>query len=405
MFIDFFYKLKSAELPVSVQEYLGLLEALDKGLMNYSVEEFYFLSRALLVKHESNLDKFDRLFGEHFKGLENIPDETFLKDIPLEWLKKEMERHMTKEEMEAIEKLGGPEALMERFKELLKEQRERHEGGDTWIGTGGTSPYGAYGYNPEGYRIGQAGSRHRRAIKVWDKRDFANLDDSVELNTRNMKLALKRLRQLTREGIPDELDIDDTIKKTSRNAGMLDISMVPSKQNKVKVLMLFDIGGSMDDHVATCSQLFSAAKYEFKHMEFYYFHNCLYEYVWKDNRRRHSERISSYDLLNKYNKDYKVIFVGDAAMSPVEIMYQGGSVEHFNDEPGIVWLERFKAQYPHMAWINPNAAHGWDYFQSTRILREFMDYRMFPMTLGGITKCMRALKDRRISYGGSAENN
>ena len=390
MFLDFFYRLKQEGLPVSLQEYLTLLESLDKEVISYNVDDFYYLSRTIFVKHESQLDRFDQLFGAHFKGLEYIPTD-YLGKIPDDWLHKNFERFMSEEDKKMIEAMGGMEALMERFKQLMKEQHERHEGGNRWIGTGGTSPFGAYGYNPEGIRMGQDGSRHRSAVKVWDKRDFANLDDSVELDTRNIKLALKRLRVFTREGIADELDLDTTIKRTSENAGLLDIHMVPSKSNRVKVLMLMDIGGSMDDHVETCSKLFSAAKHEFKHLEFFYFHNCLYEYVWKDNRRRHDERIPTMEVLNTYNQDYKIIFVGDAAMSPYEIMYDGGSVEHYNDEAGITWLNRVKEKYKHIAWINCNPESSWGYFKSTTIIKELMEDRMFPLTIEGVTETMKCL--------------
>jgi len=398
MFLEFFYLLRENKIPASLPEYLTLLEALDKKVIGYSIDDFYFLCRSILVKHERFLDRFDQLFGKYFKGIEYLGKDIMGESIPEEWLRKNLERILTEAEMEAIKKLGGLEALMKRFEELMKTQKERHEGGDTWIGTGGTSPYGAFGFNPEGFRMGQNRSRHRRAIKVWDKRDFMNLDDRVELNTRNIKMALKRLRVFTREGLQDELDIDETIRKTSDNAGYLDIVMQPSKQNRVKILMLIDIGGSMDDHIEICSRLFSAARYEFKYLEYYYFHNCLYDYVWRDNQRRESDRLSTWDLLNKYNKDYKIIFLGDAAMSPIEIMYKGGSAEYWNEEPGIVWLNRIKAQYPYMAWINPNPEQHWQYFESTRIIKEFTENRMFPMTVEGIAKTMRCLKHEKVKH-------
>lgn len=397
MFLDFFYLLKKEGLPVSLQEYLTLLESLDKELMGYNVEEFYYLCRTIMVKHEMHLDRFDVLFGKYFEGVEVI-DENFLKELPEEWLRKNFEKMLTEEEKAAIEAMGGLDKLMDRLRELMEEQKERHEGGNKWIGTGGTSPFGANGYNPEGIRMGQEGSRNRSAVKVWDKRDFANLSDEVELDTRNLKVALKRLRVFTREGVEEELDLDDTIEKTSKNGGYLDITMVPSKRNRVKVLMLFDIGGSMDDHIQICERLFSAAKYEFKHLEYYYFHNCLYEFVWKDNHRRFEERIPTMELLNKYNRDYKIIFVGDAAMSPYEVVSPGGSVEHYNDEAGLVWLKRIKDNYPYVSWINPNAERGWNFFQSTQIIRDVMDERMFPMTIEGITKCMKSLKDKKVKH-------
>ena len=402
MFLDFFYLLKQHGLPVSIKEYLTLLEALDKEVVKYNVDDFYYLSRSILIKHESHLDKYDQLFGQYFKGLEEVGLAGV--DIPEEWLRKNLMKHLTEDEKALIEAMGGLDKLMERFKELMEEQKERHEGGNKWIGTGGTSPFGAYGYNPEGFRVGQEGSRHRSAIKVWDKRQFANLNDDVELDTRNLKLALKRLRIFTREGLEEELDIDDTIQRTSKNGGMLDIKMVPSKKNRVKVLLFLDIGGSMDDHVETCARMFTAAKHEFKHLEYFYFHNCVYESVWKDNRRR-DERIPTFEVMNKYNKDYKLIIVGDAAMSPYEVVSEGGSIEHYNEEAGIVWLERLKEQYANIAWINPNAERGWNYFQSTQIIREFLDYRMFPMTIAGITKAMKALKDKKIKYYTAEEKN
>lgn len=392
MFLDFFLLLKSHGLPVTLKEHLVLLEALDKGLAEYSVDEFYHLSKTILIKKEQHLDRFDMLFGHYFQGMDLIPDELF-REIPEDWLRKNLEKMLSEEEMAMIEAMGGLEALMERFKELLAEQQERHEGGNRWIGTGGTSPFGAYGFNPEGFRIGQEGSRMRRAVKVWDQRAFRNLDGNMELNTRNIKLALKRLRVFTREGAPDELDIDKTIRRTSDNAGLLELEMVPSKQNRVKVLLFFDIGGSMDDHVYLCEQLFSAAKHEFKNLEFYYFHNCLYEFVWKDNARRYSERIPTFELLNKYNRDYRVIVVGDASMSPYEIMYPGGSVEHYNDEAGVVWLQRLKDQYKHLIWLNPVPEELWKYTQSIGMLKDFFEDEMYPLTLEGLTKAMKSLKD------------
>lgn len=402
MFIDFFYLLRSDGIKVTLHEYLALLEAVKKGLANYNIDDFYALSRSILIKHENQLDRFDQLFGQYFQGLEAIPKD-FFDNIPDEWLRKNFVNQLSEEEKAMIEAMGGMDKLMERFKELMKEQKERHEGGNKWIGTGGTSPFGAYGYNPEGFRIGQEGSRNRRAVKVWDKRNFADLDDSVELDTRNMKMVLKRLRELTREGSEEELDLDGTIRKTSENAGMLDIKMQATKKNRVKVLMLMDIGGSMDDHVELCSRLFSAARYQFKHLEFYYFHNCLYESVWKDNTMRFDDKIPTWEILNKYNKDYKLIFVGDAAMSPYEVVAEGGSVEHYNPEAGVIWLERMKEQFPNFIWINPNPEYSWDYFQSTQIIQEIMEHRMFPMTLNGLQKGMKALKDTKIKHQQNTE--
>lgn len=391
MFLDFFLLLKQRGLPVSLVEYLSLLEALDKGVIGKNIDEFYYLCRVSLVKNEKFLDDFDRLFGLYFKGIETIADETLF-EIPEEWLRKNGERLFSPEEMEKIKAMGGLQELLERIQELFKEQNERHQGGNKWIGTGGTSPFGAYGYNPEGIRIGQHESKHRRAVKVWDKRHFENLKDDVELETRNMKLALKRLRRITREGTAEELDLQQTIKKTSENAGMLELKMLPQKKNNVKVLLLFDIGGSMDDHIALCSQLFSAAKYEFKNLAFYYFHNCVYEMLWEDNARRWDEAISTYDVLHKYNSDYKVIFVGDASMSPYEIMMRQGSVEHYNDEAGIVWLNRLKQKFPSMVWLNPVPQERWEWTQSIQMIKEFVDDQMFPLTLRGITEAVESLK-------------
>lgn len=391
MFIDFFLLLKSNGLPVTIREHLTLLEALKLGEAEFSVEDFYHLAKATLVKKEQHFDRFDMLFGHYFKGMQLIPDQV-VANIPDEWLRKNLEGFLTEEEKAMIEAMGGLEALMERFRQLLEEQHERHEGGNRWIGTGGTSPFGAYGYNPEGFRIGQAGSRHRRAIKVWDQRQFRNLSDEVELNTRNMKMALRRLRVFTREGVADELDMDETIRKTSENAGILDLHMVPSKRNRVKVLLFFDIGGSMDDHIRICEELFSAAKHEFKHLEYYYFHNCLYETVWKDNNRRMTDRIPTLEVLNKYNKDYRVVVVGDASMSPYEITYQGGSVEHYNDEPGIVWLQRLRQQFPRTVWLNPVPQDHWNYTQSIKMIEKIFEDKMYPLTIGGLTDAMKHLK-------------
>jgi uncharacterized protein with von Willebrand factor type A (vWA) domain len=398
MFLDFFLLLKNDGLPVTIQEYLTLLEALDKDVVTCNVDDFYFLSRSILIKHEQYLDRFDRLFGRYFKGIETIDNEEFLK-IPEEWLRRSTQKVLTDEEKAMIQAMGGLDKLMERLRELMKEQKKRHEGGNKWIGTGGTSPFGAYGYNPQGIRIGQDEGRNRRAVKVWDKREFKNLDDSVELDTRNMKMALKRLRVLTREGVDEEIDIEETIKKTSRNAGMLELEMVPAKKNNVKVLLFLDAGGSMDDHIEICARLFSAAKYEFKHLENFYFHNCLYEKVWKDNARRWDEVIPTFEVLHKYNSDYKVIIVGDAAMSPYELLYKHGSVEHNNDEPGFVWLDRLKNQYPDIVWLNPMPVEDWLYMETVPMLKKFMDGRMFPLTLAGLLKAVKALKNRKSKLG------
>ena len=388
MLIDFFLKLKSHKLPVSIKEFLTLLEALQKGVIGSSVEDFYYLSRITLVKDEANFDKFDRAFSEFWDGVEAIPG--IEAEIPLEWLLKQAELTLSDEEKKMIEALGGWEKLMETLKKRLEEQKERHQGGNKWIGTGGTSPFGAYGYNPEGIRIGQKASRNRSAVKVWDQREYQNLDDSVELGTRNIKVALRRLRRFARQGAPEEFDLDNTISSTARKA-YLDIHMRPERRNTVKVLLLLDIGGSMDDHVKLCQEMFSAAKTEFKHMEYFYFHNCLYDFVWKDNRHRHSERTRTWDLLHKYGHDYKVIFVGDATMSPYEILQPGGSIEYFNEEAGAVWVKRVTEVYQKCVWLNPEPEEIWGYRQSVQVMKELMNGRMFPTTMGGLEKAMKVL--------------
>jgi len=399
MFLDFFLLLKNDGIPVTIREYLTFLEALDKDVVEYSVDDFYFLSRTSLIKHEHHLDRFDLLFGYYFEGIEKIDMKELMK-IPEEWLKKSFVNELTDEDKEMIKAMGGLDKLLERLKELMETQKKRHQGGNKWIGTGGTSPYGAYGYNPEGIRIGQEESRHRRAVKVWDKREFKDLDDGVELETRNMKMALRRLRMLTREGTKEELDLDKTIDKTSKNAGLLELEMAAAKKNNVKVLLFLDIGGSMDDHIELCSRLFSAAKYEFKHLEHYYFHNCLYESVWNNNIRRQQEAIPTFEMLHTYNSDYKVIIVGDASMSPYELLYQNGSVEHNNDEAGFVWLERLKNQFPDMVWLNPAPIDEWKYTESIGMVREFMKDRMFPLTMGGLQQAIKALKDKKVKFEG-----
>ncbi|TAL15860.1 MAG: VWA domain-containing protein [Aquabacterium sp.] len=389
MLIDFFFTLRSAKLPVTIPEYLSLLEALKTGVIGPSVDEFYQLSRMTLVKTEAHFDRFDKAFGAYFKGVESLAD--FTKDIPLEWLRKNLERNLTPEEKALIEKIGWDE-MMKRLKLLFEEQKERHEGGNKYIGTGGTSPFGAYGYNPQGIRVGQDKSRNRSAVKVWDAREFRDYDDSIELGTRNIKVALRRLRRFAREGAAEELDLDDTIHSTAANAGMLDIRMVPERHNNVKVVLLMDVGGTMDDHIQRVEELFSAAKSEFKHLDFYYFHNCVYDHVWKNNRRRTSERLATWDLIRKYNKDYKLVFVGDATMSPYEILQAGGSVEFNNEEPGAEWLQRLTHAFPKFVWINPEPPGVWSYRQSISIIQEIIGaQRMFPLSLGGLESAMRLL--------------
>lgn len=389
MLIEFFLKLKEGGVPASVREFLTLLEALEKGVIFASVDDFYYLSRTCLVKDEKYFDRFDRVFGAYFKGIVDVEGIQAL--IPEEWLKKLAEKHLTEDEKKLIEALGGWDKLMETLKQRLEEQKGRHQGGNKWIGTAGTSPFGAYGYNPEGVRIGQHESRHRRAVKVWDEREFKNFDDSVEIGTRNIKVALKRLRKFAREGNPEELDLDDTIRSTAKNAGWLDIKMVPERHNSVKVLLFLDVGGSMDDHIRACEQLFSAARTEFKHLEYFYFHNFLYERVWKDNHRRAAERIATWDVMHTYPHDYKVIIVGDATMSPYEIIYPGGSVEHSNEEPGAAWMQRLLAVYKDTIWLNPQPEAVWNYHESIGITRQLMGDRMFPMTLDGLDRGMRLL--------------
>ena len=390
MLLDFFYRLKDGGVPVSVKEYLTLIEAMQARVARETVEDFYFLSRSAFIKDESMYDRFDKIFGEYFNGIESLPED-FLSRIPEEWLRKQVELSLSEEEKKQIESLGGWEKLMETFRKRLEEQQKRHQGGSKWIGTGGKSPFGAYGYNPEGIRVGQSGSRNRRAVKVWDKREYRNLDDTVEFGTRNIKVALKRLRKFAREGAAEELDLEGTIRSTARNAGYLDLRMVPEKRNAVKVLLFFDIGGSMDDYVRSCEELFSAARTEFKHLEYFYFHNFIYESVWKDNRRRNNERLPLGQILHKYAADYKLIFVGDATMSPYEITYPGGSVEHFNEEAGAVWIQRLLDVYPKAAWINPTPLDRWKYHESISVTRQLMGDRMFPLTLSGLEKAMSAL--------------
>ncbi len=394
MLIDFFYTLRSAKLPVSVKEYLTLMEALKEGVVGpasehgYKIDDFYFLSRTALVKDEKHYDKFDRAFAAYFKGVEMVAD--FTKDVPLEWLRKNLELELSPEEKAKIEKMGWDE-LMETLKKRFEEQKERHEGGSKWIGTGGTSPFGANGFNPQGIRIGQEKGRNKSAVKVWDQRAYKDYDDSQELGTRNIKVAMRRLRKFAREGHVEELDLDDTIRSTAANAGWLDIKMVPERHNNVKVLLLMDVGGTMDEHIARVEEMFSAAKAEFKHMEFYYFHNCVYDFMWKNNRRRFSEKFATQDILRKYNKDYKLIFVGDATMSPYEILQPGGSVEYNNEESGAVWLDRLTQAFPKFVWINPEPQGVWQYRQSISIIQQLMGNRMVPLTLKGLEEGMKTL--------------
>jgi len=385
MFLNLLEGLKKAGLPVSITEYLALIEAVEAGVAGYSIEDFYFLARATLVKDERNLDRFDRVFGQVFKDLESDASlEGILANIPEDWLKKLTEKVLSEEDKAKIQALGGWDKLMETLRERLAEQKERHAGGSKWIGTGGTSPFGAYGYNPEGVRVGQHESRHRRAVKVWDKREFANLDDTVEIGTRNIKVALRRLRRFARQGAATELDLDGTIRSTAHHGGLLDLQMVPERHNAVKVILFLDAGGSMDDHVKVCAELFSACRTEFKHLETYYFHNCVYETVWRDNRRRHTERLPTWQVLRTYPADYKLIFVGDASMSPYEIIQPGGAVEHWNPESGELWMRRFLETWPHAVWLNPVPQKQWAYTESITMMRKLLGGRMYPLTLGGL---------------------
>ena len=389
MLIDFFLHMRQAKLPVSIKEYLMLLEAIKEHVIGQSVDDFYWLSRATLVKDERNFDKFDKAFATYFKGVQAIPGIDI--DVPLEWLKRQLQREFTAEEKAAIEAMGGLDKLMERLKELLEEQKGRHEGGNKWIGTNGTSPFGNGGFNPEGIRVGGPSAGNRTAVKVWEQRAYRDYDDQVELGTRNIKVALRRLRRFARQGAPDELDLDGTIENTARNAGWLDIKMRPERHNTIKVLMLLDVGGTMDDHIKRTEELFSATKTEFKHLEFYYFHNCVYDFVWKNNRRRHAERFSTWDILRKYNADYRLIFVGDATMSPYEILQPGGSVEYNNEEAGAIWLRRLVERFPKFAWLNPEPEGVWQYRQSISVIQQLMGGRMFPVTLQGLERAMREL--------------
>ena len=392
MLIDFFYTLRAAKLPVSVKEFLMLLEAMEANVVGpqsdaCSMDDFYYLSRTALIKDEKHFDKFDKAFGAYFKGVEMLTD--FAADVPMEWLKKILENELTPEQKAAIEKMGWDE-LMETLKKRLEEQKERHEGGNKWIGTGGTSPFGNGGYNPQGIRIGGKGGNNS-AVKVWDQRAYQDYDDSIELGTRNIKVALRRLRRFAREGAEDEFDLDNTIRSTAANAGYLDIKMRPERHNNVKLLLLMDVGGTMDEHVSRVEELFSAVKGEFKHLEFFYFHNCVYDFLWKNNRRRFAEKFDTWDVIRKYNKDHKLVFVGDATMSPYEILQPGGSVEYNNEEAGAEWIQRLTHAYPKFAWINPEPLGVWQYRQSISIIQQLISNRMFPLTLKGLEDAMRML--------------
>jgi uncharacterized protein with von Willebrand factor type A (vWA) domain len=394
MFPSFFFALRQAAVPVSLKEYLTLLEAMQRDVPGRDIEQFYYVARAILVKDERHLDRFDRVFGEVFKGLEaeaGAGVATIEAEIPAEWLRKLAEKILTDEEKAQIQALGGWDKLMETLKKRLEEQQGRHQGGSKWIGTAGTSPFGAYGYNPEGVRIGQHESRNRRAVKVWDKRDFRDLDGDVDLGTRNIKIALRRLRKFARHGAAEILDLPGTVRATADNAGWLDLQLERERHNAVKVLLFLDVGGSMDDHVRICAELFSAARSEFKHLEWYYFHNCVYERVWKENARRWDAPIPTAEVLHTYGPDYRLVFVGDATMSPYEIVQPGGSVEHWNDESGEVWMRRLLAQWPKAAWINPTPRQYWDHTPSVRMLRQIMEDRMYPLTLSGLEAAMKQL--------------
>jgi uncharacterized protein len=390
MLVRFFLLLKSAGVPVSITELLTLLEALQAGLSQISAERFYYLARTCLVKDERHYDRFDQAFAAHFKGAEDL-FKLLSRELPADWLEKLAVRDLSDAEKAEIEALGGWEKLMETLRQRLAEQQGRHQGGSKWIGTAGTSPFGAYGYNPEGVRIGQDASRNRSAVKVWDKREFANLDDSVELGTRNMKMALRKLRRFARRGAPTELALADTIDATARSGGWLDIKMVPERHNVIKILLLLDIGGSMDDHVKTCEELFSAARTEFKHLEHFYFHNCPYDALWRDNRRRFNEHVGTLEVMRTYASDYKLILVGDATMSPYEITSAGGGIEHWNQEPGSVWLQRLVKAYPKFVWINPQPQARWRHTASVEIIREMLEGRMYPLTLSGLDDAIDAL--------------
>jgi uncharacterized protein with von Willebrand factor type A (vWA) domain len=394
MLVQFFFTLRKYRLPVSLRELLDLINALKKGVIFADVDAFYHLARTIMVKDETHFDRFDKAFSDYFSGIADLDLLESLKqqhNLPEDWLRKEFEKHLSDEEKAQLKAMGGLDELMKTLKERLEEQQKRHAGGNKWVGTGGTSPFGAYGYNPEGVRIGQDGNRNRQAVKVWDKREYRNLDSDREIGSRTIKLALKKLRKFARTGASDTLDLNETIRATAKQGGMLDVKMAPERHNAVKVLMLFDIGGSMDDYIHTCEELFSAAHGEFKHLEFYYFHNCLYEHVWQDNARRHSNVIDTMTLINKFTSDYKVIFVGDATMGPYEIAYPGGSVEHYNEEPGSAWLQRITNHFDKVAWLNPQPVEHWPYYQSIGFIKELMNNRMYALSLDGISKAIKEL--------------
>ena len=390
MLLNLFNEMRAAKVPVSVRELLDLINALKHHVVFADMDEFYYLARAILVKDERHYDKFDRAFAAYFTGIENL-DQHIEALIPDEWLRREFERSLSPEERAKIESLGGLDKLIEAFKERLEEQKGKHKGGNKWIGTGGTSPFGSGGYNPEGFRLGNEGERQGRAVKVWEQREYKDLDDQVEIGTRNIKVALRRLRKFARQGAEEEFDLDSTIDHTARDGGLLNIQMRPERRNTVKLLILFDIGGSMDEHVKISEELFSACRTEFKHMEYYYFHNCVYEGLWKDNSRRFDQRIPTLDVLQKYGEDYKVVFVGDAAMSPYEISQPGGSVEHWNEEPGYVWIQRFMQKFKKLIWLNPYPKSAWDYTHSTTMIRELIGDQMYPLTVAGLEEGMAYL--------------
>ena len=396
MLVRFFFDLRTAGVPVSLTEFLSLLQALEARVASCSAEEFYWLARLALVKDERHFDRFDRVFAQHFEGAERL-FEKIIAEVPADWLKQLAERVLSEEERRKIEALGSWDKLLETLRQRLAEQKERHEGGSKWIGTGGTSPFGSGGYNPEGVRIGDAGKRQRRAVKVWESREYRNFDDQREIGTRNLKVALRRLRKFARQGAADELDLGGTIDATARNAGWLDLKLRPERRNTIKVLLLLDVGGSMDDHVRVCEELFSAARSEFRHLEYFYFHNFIYEGLWKDNRRRHTERTSTLQMLRTFNADYRVIFVGDATMSPYEIVQPGGRVEHWNEEAGSAWMQRIAAHFPYLVWLNPEPEERWDWTPSIRLTQELVGGRMFPLTLDGLDRATAALRRKKVT--------